>query len=68
MTKNIQFYGLVNNLFDAHYGLFGNFFNLEAGNSASAANPATGAGFFTNPQTITPAPPITAYAGVRIRY
>ncbi len=68
VTKNIQFYGLVNNLFDAHYGLFGNFFNLEAGNSASAANPATGAGFFTNPQTITPAPPITAYAGVRIRY
>ena len=68
VTKNIQLYGLVNNLFDAHYGLFGNFYNLEAANSAAAADPATGDGFFTNPRTITPSPPTTAYGGVRVRF
>jgi outer membrane receptor protein involved in Fe transport len=68
VNKNVQLYGLVYNLFNSHYGLFGNYFNLDAANSASAANPATGAGFFTNPETITPAPPITAYAGMKIRY
>ena len=68
VTKNIQLYGLVNNLFDAHYGLFGNFYNLEAANSAAAADPATGDGFFTNPRTITPAPPTTAYGGVRVQF
>ena len=68
VTKNIQLYGLVNNLFDAHYGLFGNFYNLEAANSAAAADPATGNRFFTNPRTITPSPPTTAYGGVRVRF
>ncbi len=68
VNEHIQLYGLVNNLFNARYGLFGNYFDLAAANTASAANPATGANFFTNPETITPAPPITAYGGVRIRY
>jgi outer membrane receptor protein involved in Fe transport len=68
LTEHVQLYGLVYNLFNSHYGLFGNYFNLEAANSASAANPATGAGFFTNAETITPAPPLTAYGGVRIHY
>jgi len=68
VTKNIQLYGLVNNVFDAHYGLFGNFFNLEAANTAAAADPSTGDGFFTNPRTITPSAPTTAYGGVRIRF
>ena len=31
ITKNIQIYGLVNNVFDTHYGLFGNYFNLDGG-------------------------------------
>jgi hypothetical protein len=68
VTENVQLYGLVYNLFNSQYGLFGNFFDLEAANSASVANPATGAGFFTNPRTITPAPPITGYGGVKIRF
>jgi len=68
VTKNVQLYGLINNLFNARYGLFGNYVDLEAANSASAANPATGPNFFTNAQTITPAAPITAYAGVRVKY
>ena len=67
VTKNFQIYGLVNNLFDAHYGLFGNFFNLEAPTSRGCGR-ARRPNFFTNPQTITPAAPLAAYGGVRIRF
>jgi outer membrane receptor protein involved in Fe transport len=68
VTENIQLYGLIYNLFNSQYGLFGNFFNLEAANEASEANPATGEDFFTNPRTITPAPPLVAYGGMKIHY
>ena len=68
VTQNVQLYGIINNLFDARYGLFGNFYDLEAANSAAAADPSTGAGFFTNPRTITPSVPFTAYGGLKIRY
>lgn len=68
LTENVQLYGLVYNLFNSHYGLFGNYFNLEAANEASEANPATGDDFFTNPRTITPAPPLVAYGGVKFHY
>jgi outer membrane receptor protein involved in Fe transport len=68
LTENVQLYGLVYNLFNSHYGLFGNFFNLEAANEASEANPATGDDFFTNARTITPAPPLVAYGGMKIHY
>jgi outer membrane receptor protein involved in Fe transport len=59
VTEHVQLYGLVNNLFDARYGLFGNFSDPEAANSAAAADPSTGAGFFTNPRTFTPAAPFS---------
>ena len=68
LTENVQLYGLIYNLFNSQYGLFGNFFNLEAANEASEANPATGDDFFTNPRTITPAPPLVAYGGMKIHY
>jgi outer membrane receptor protein involved in Fe transport len=68
LTENVQLYGLVYNLFNSQYGLFGNYFNLEAANEASEANPATGDNFFTNPRTITPAPPLVAYGGVKFHY
>jgi iron complex outermembrane recepter protein len=68
VTENVQLYGLVYNLFNSHYGLFGNYFNLEAANEASEANPATGEGFFTTARTITPAPPLVAYGGMKIHY
>ena len=68
LTENVQLYGLIYNLFNSQYGLFGNYFNLEAANEASEANPATGDDFFTNPRTITPAPPLVAYGGMKIHY
>ena len=37
VTDHIQVYGLVDNVFDSRYGLFGNYFNLELANNAGAA-------------------------------
>ena len=67
VTKNFQIYGLVNNLFNAHYGLFGNYFDLGSANGAAAAA-GLGSNFFTNPETIVPGSPIAAYGGVRVRF
>jgi outer membrane receptor protein involved in Fe transport len=67
ITKNFQIYGLVNNLFNAHYGLFGNYFNLDNANGAAAAA-GLGSNFFTNPETIVPGAPLAAYGGARIKF
>jgi outer membrane receptor protein involved in Fe transport len=68
VTSAFQIYGLINNLFDRHYGVFGNFFNLDGANSASAVNPSTGPDFFTNARTITPAAPFEIYSGVKVKF
>ncbi|MBM3543288.1 MAG: TonB-dependent receptor [Alphaproteobacteria bacterium] len=68
ITPRIQIFGLINNVFDREYGVFGTFFNLEAGNSAASADPALGDDFFTNPRTITPGPPVVAYGGVKVKF
>jgi outer membrane receptor protein involved in Fe transport len=67
VTPRIQIFGLVNNLFDQHYGVFGTFFDLERGNLGASADPALGPDFFTNPRTITPAAPVAAYGGVKVK-
>jgi iron complex outermembrane recepter protein len=67
ITQRIQIFGLINNVFDEQYGVFGTFFNLEAGNSGASADPQLGDDFFTNPRTITPGPPVVAYAGVKVK-
>jgi iron complex outermembrane recepter protein len=68
VLPSFQLYGLINNLFDRHYGVFGNFFNLDGANSASAVNPSTGPDFFTNARTITPAAPFAVYGGAKIKF
>jgi iron complex outermembrane recepter protein len=67
VTEHFQVYGLINNLFDSHYGLFGTFFDTDGANSAAAAA-GLGDNFFTNPRTITPAMPFAAYGGARIKF
>lgn len=37
LTDNIQIYGLVDNLFDEHYGVYGTFFDVEDTNDSRAA-------------------------------
>jgi iron complex outermembrane recepter protein len=67
ITEHVQIYGMVDNVFDARYGLFGNFFNTGLGNDVAEAD-GLGAGFFTDPRTITPAPPVAIYGGLKVRY
>jgi outer membrane receptor protein involved in Fe transport len=66
ITPRIQLFALANNVFDKEYGVFGTFFNLEGGNEGAEADPELGEDFFTNPRTITPAPPAVIYGGAKI--
>lgn len=67
ITENIQVYGVINNVFDKKYGLFGNFFELDDANEAAEAA-GLGDDFFTNSRTIMPAAPVSAYGGVKIKF
>lgn len=63
VTDNLQVYGLIDNLFDARFGTFGNFFDTAAASEASL-----GTIDFTNPRTIVPAAPFAAYGGVTVHF
>lgn len=67
VSQHVQLYGIINNLFNSHYGLFGNYFNLAAANQAALAD-GLGPNFFTDARTITPAIPFVAYGGMRFKY
>ena len=54
LTENVQIYGLIDNLFDSRYGLFGAFYNQEAASDAAEADPSLDDMEFENPRTITP--------------
>ena len=72
VTENVQIYGMVDNLFNSRYGLFGNFFNVESANNAGTADGLPDEYFGEeddpNNRTITPAPPVAAYGGIRVKY
>ena len=68
VTENVQIYGLIDNVFDSHYGLFGAFFNQEAANEAGEADGLDDTFFDGSSRTITPAPPVAAYGGIKVRY
>lgn len=61
LTEHVQIYGLVDNLFDAHYGVYGTYFDTTETNDTFGTN-------FTDPRTVLPAAPITAYGGVKVRF
>ncbi len=67
LTDLIQIYGLVDNVFDTRYGLFGNYFGRELANNAGTVSGLSDE-FFTDTRTIAPAPPVTAYGGVKLRF
>jgi iron complex outermembrane recepter protein len=67
VTDNVQIYGLIKNLFDKRYGLYGTFFDTEeAGEVSEAAG--LGDDFFEDPRSITPAQPFAIYGGVRVQF
>lgn len=68
ITENIQIYGMVNNIFDARYGLYGVFFNKEAGERAAEADGTEDVIENGSSRSITPGAPAAAYGGVKFRY
>ena len=63
INDHVQVYGLIDNLFDKKFGTFGNYFNIDSGNTA-----AQGAITFTDPRTVVPGAPQAFYAGLRIKF
>ena len=55
VTENVEVFGLVRNLFDQHYNVFGTFFDVTS-------FPYLG---LTDPRTFVPGVPFAAYVGVK---
>jgi iron complex outermembrane recepter protein len=62
VTDNFQVYGLVKNLFDRRYGLYGTYFEEPD------EVPVFGRPELSDPRTISPAMPFAAYGGIKLRY
>jgi iron complex outermembrane receptor protein len=63
ITDNIQVYGLIKNLFNQKYGLYGTYFEAE---EVPDLRP-DGDGF-EDSRTISPALPFAAYGGVKVKF
>lgn len=77
ITDHIQIYGLIENLFDNQYGIYGTYFNTELAQAAGPGKNGSGGPDSSlngleydedNGRTITPAIPFAAYGGVRVRF
>lgn len=71
VTDNIQIYGLVDNVFDTRYGLFGTYYDTESAEDANDGEPPYPDGTFEDDETHrtkVPAPPVTAFGGVKVRF
>ncbi|MGQ0457092.1 MAG: TonB-dependent receptor [Hyphomicrobium sp.] len=65
ITDNIQVYGLVKNLFDQRYGLYGTYFEAD---EVSDVDISLGGPGFTDPRSISPSMPFAAYGGVKVKF
>jgi iron complex outermembrane receptor protein len=61
VTKNLQLFALLQNTFNAKYVTFGTF-------SPTATVPIVEVPGASNPRSLSPAPPIAAYGGMRITF
>lgn len=77
VTDHVQVYGLIENLFDEQYGIYGTYFNTKLAQEAGPGKNGTGGpdpslnGLKYDPdnaRTITPAIPFAAYGGVRVKF
>jgi outer membrane receptor protein involved in Fe transport len=59
VSRSFQVYGVVENVFDRRYATFGTFYDT---------GPLAEARGLSDPRTITPAPPLMAVGGARIRF
>lgn len=60
ITREMQVFGLVTNLFNQKYYTYGNYFQLDGVAKAVSF-------VFTDPRTITPAQPLAVYGGMRVK-
>ncbi len=77
ITDHIQVYGLIENLFDQQYGIYGTYFNTELAQGAGPGKNGSGGpdpslkGLVyntDNARTITPAIPFAAYGGLKVKF
>jgi outer membrane receptor protein involved in Fe transport len=77
ITDHVQIYGLIENLFDQHYGIYGTYFNSELAQEAGPGADGHGGPDASlnglvydedNQRTITPAIPFAAYGGVKVHF
>lgn len=66
ITDNIQIYGLVKNLFNSKYGIYGTYFEAEEANEVSDGTGVTFSG--NDNRSIGPSMPFAAYGGVKVRF
>lgn len=60
ITRGVELYGIIRNLFDTRYASFGTLYDLDA---AAALNPA-----LSDPRTVTPGLPRAVYGGLRFTF
>ena len=65
ITEHIQVYGLVKNLFNQKYGLYGTYFDTE---EADIVSQAVGGPELADARTISPSMPFAAYGGVKVKF
>jgi len=56
LTKNVQIYGIFNNILDKHYATYGTYFDIKS---------VPG---FSDPRTVVPAPPFSAFVGLKVHF
>jgi iron complex outermembrane receptor protein len=61
LSKELQAFGLVTNLFNRKYAVYGTFFDLGSTVANAIPNP------LTDPRMQTPAQPLAVYAGLKYR-
>ena len=61
ITDNIQFFGLIKNLFDNKYATYGIFNDPTKSPLPGVANPS-------DPRFVSVAPPISVYGGIKITF
>lgn len=61
VTKNVTLFGVINNLFDKRYALFGTYF--ESGGTSKAGLPIE----LTDQRTQVPGQPFAIYGGIRVK-
>ncbi|HLZ04746.1 MAG TPA: TonB-dependent receptor [Bradyrhizobium sp.] len=66
ITKNVQVFGLVQNLFNQHYYSAGTFFSTSGFNNSTLGGPNLLT--FNDPRTFLPGMPLAAYAGIKATF